>query len=42
LVIKDIIDAIQAERIYITDHADEEAQADHLKMMGTQFIVFGP
>ncbi len=28
--IKDIIDAIRNQRIRITDHADEEAQAGHL------------
>jgi len=28
--IQDIIDAIRYNRIRITDHADEEAQADHL------------
>ena len=28
--IEDIIDAIRHNRIRITDHADEEAQADHL------------
>jgi len=28
--IRDIIDAIRYDRIRITDHADEEAQADHL------------
>ncbi len=29
--ISEIIDAINAKRIRITDHADEEAQADNLK-----------
>ena len=28
--INDIIDAIRLDRLRITDHADEEAQADHL------------
>jgi len=28
--IQEIISAIQEKRIRITDHADEEAQADHL------------
>lgn len=28
--LEDIVDAIRQNRIRITDHADEEAQADHL------------
>ena len=28
--IKNIIEAIQSNRVRITDHADEEAQSDHL------------
>lgn len=30
MIIDNIIDAIQSDRIRITNHADEEAQADHL------------
>jgi YgiT-type zinc finger domain-containing protein len=37
--IKKIIDAIQAKRIRITDHADDEAQADNLKYEEIYFSV---
>jgi len=37
--INKIIDAIQAKRIRITDHADEEAQADNLKYEEIYFSV---
>jgi len=30
--IEDIIGAIQSGRVRVTDHADEEAQADHLRL----------
>jgi len=35
----DIITAIQNDRIYITDHADEEAGSDGLKMDEIYFSV---
>jgi len=38
--IKDIIDAIRNQRIRITDHADEEAQADHLSFDEVFVSVF--
>jgi len=38
--IKNIIEAIQANRIRITDHADEEAQADNLSFDEIFFSVF--
>jgi len=37
--IQDIIDAIRYNRIRITDHADEEAQADHLSFDEIFFSV---
>ena len=37
--INKIIDAIQAKRIRITDHADEETQADNLKYEEIYFSV---
>jgi len=38
--IKDIIDAIRNQQIRITDHADEEAQADHLSFDEVFVSVF--
>lgn len=38
--IKDIIDAIHYNRIRITDHADEETQADRLSFDEVFFSVF--
>lgn len=38
--IKDIIDAIQSNRLKITDHADEEAEADRLFFDEVYFSVF--
>lgn len=38
--IKDIIEAIRRNRIRITDHADEEAQADRLSFDEVFFSVF--
>jgi len=38
--IKDIIAAIRANRVRITDHADEEAQADKLSFDEIFFSVF--
>src|SRR5947207_14791619 len=35
----DIIEAIQANRVRITDHADEEAEADHLTFDEIYFSV---
>jgi hypothetical protein len=40
LEIKDIIEAIRRNRIRITDHADEEAQADRLSFDEVFFSVF--
>jgi len=37
--IQEIIDAIRNHRIRITDHADEEAQADHLSFDEIFFSV---
>jgi len=37
--IQDIISAIQEKRVRITDHADEEAQADNLTFDGIFFSV---
>jgi hypothetical protein len=37
--IKKIVEAIRAKKIRITDHADEEAQADRLKFEGVYFPV---
>jgi len=37
--IRDIIEAIQANRIRITDHADEEATADRLTVEEIWFSV---
>ena len=37
--LQDIIDAIRYDRIRITDHADEEAQADHLSFDEVFFSV---
>lgn len=37
--IRDIIDAIRYNRIRITDHADEEARADHLSFDEIFFSV---
>jgi hypothetical protein len=39
LEIQDIIDAIHHNRIHVTDHADEEAQADRLSFDGILFSV---
>lgn len=36
----DIIQAIRANRVRITDHADEEAQADRLTLDEVYFSVF--
>lgn len=38
--ITDIIEAIRANRVRITDHADEEAQADRLRIDEVFFSVF--
>jgi len=38
--IEDIVDAIRHNRIRITDHADEEAQADHLSFDEVFISVF--
>jgi len=38
--IKDIIDAIQSKRIKITNHADEEAEADQLVFDEVYYSVF--
>ena len=38
--IEDIIDAIRNHRIRITDHADEEAQADHLSFDEVFISIF--
>jgi hypothetical protein len=38
--IEDIIDAIRHNRFRITDHADEEAQADHLSFDEVLLSVF--
>ena len=38
--INDIIEAIRTNRIRITDHADEEAQADQLSFDEIYFSVF--
>lgn len=38
--IEDIVDAIRHSRIRITDHADEEAQADHLSFDEIFISVF--
>ena len=38
--IEDVVDAIRHNRIRITDHADEEAQADHLSFDEIFFSVF--
>ena len=38
--IRDIIDAIHAKRIRITDHAEEEAEADQLTLDEIFFSVF--
>lgn len=40
LEIQKIIDAIQVNRIRISDHADEEAQVDRLKFDEIYFSVF--
>ncbi len=37
--IKDIIEAIQANRVRISDHADEEAETDQLTFDGIYFSV---
>ncbi|MFW0859058.1 MAG: DUF4258 domain-containing protein [Dehalococcoidia bacterium] len=37
--ISDIIEAIHASRVRITDHADEEAQADNLSLDEVYFSV---
>ena len=37
--ITDIIEAIRANRVRITDHADEEAEADHLTFDEIYFSV---
>ncbi|MEW6718531.1 MAG: hypothetical protein AB1345_13650 [Chloroflexota bacterium] len=37
--IQDIIDAVRDNRIRITDHADEETQADHLSFDEIFFSV---
>ena len=37
--IQNIFDAIRQNRMRITDHADEEAQADHLSFDGIFFSV---
>ena len=38
--IEDIIDAVRSNRIRITNHADEEAQADHLSFDEIFISVF--
>lgn len=38
--ITDIIEAIRAKRVRITDHADEEAEADQLSFDEIYFSVF--
>jgi hypothetical protein len=38
--INDIVEAIRAGRVRVTDHADEEAQADHLALDDIFFSVF--
>jgi len=38
--LEDIVDAIRDNRIRITDHADEEAQVDHLSFDEIFFSVF--
>jgi hypothetical protein len=38
--IRDIVEAIQAGRIRVTDHADEEAEADKLLFDEIYFSVF--
>jgi hypothetical protein len=38
--ITDIIEAIRNDRVQITDHADEEAEADRLKIDEIYFSVF--
>jgi len=38
--IKDIIEAIQSNRVRISDHADEEAEADQLTFDEIYFSVF--
>jgi len=38
--IEDIIEAIGKKRVQITDHADEEAEADQLKIDEIYFSVF--
>lgn len=37
--IEDLVDAIRHNRIRITDHADEEAEADHLSFDGIFYSV---
>ena len=36
----DIVEAIRNDRVQITDHADEEAEADQLKIDEIYFSVF--
>ena len=36
----DIVEAIRNDRVQITDHADEEAEADQLKIDEIYFAVF--
>ena len=38
--ITDILEAIQANRVRITDHADEEAEEDHLTFDEIYFAAF--
>ncbi|HVR96892.1 MAG TPA: DUF4258 domain-containing protein [Thermoanaerobaculia bacterium] len=38
--IEDIVEAIRTNRLRISDHADEEAQADHLSFDEVFFSVF--
>ncbi len=33
MVLNDIVEAVKNKRIRITDHADEEAQADHFSLL---------
>lgn len=40
--LEDIIDAIRHNRIRITDHADEETQADHLSFDEVFVSVYRP
>lgn len=40
MTINDIIKALQNDRIQITDHADEEAEADKLRIDEIYFSVF--